>query len=150
MFMIKNIYIFRKILRRISFKQKTAKDLKSSLCVRHFTSGCYSYTAYSGFKKVKRDYQNMFPVLHQVNVSFINYKYFYWGEEIIVSLVLPFSSYHGSQAKGRCNDNVRGVKRGIQPHALLKNRNTCSDAIQTYQPVSDYIFNHRILAYNIP
>lgn len=72
-----------------------------------------------------KTHQNMFPVLHQVNVCLINDEDFYWGQKIKVSFLLPLCTNDSPDAQGRGNDDVWGVEGCIESHALLQDRHPC-------------------------
>lgn len=62
----------------------------------------------------------MFPVLHQVNVSLVNDKKLDRRQKVKISLLLSFSTNDGSQAQGGGDEDVGGVKGGIETNAPLK------------------------------
>lgn len=62
----------------------------------------------------------MFPVLHQVNVSLVNDEKLDRRQKVKISLLLSFSTNDGSQAQGGGDEDVGGVKGGIETNAPLK------------------------------
>lgn len=67
-------------------------------------------------------YQDMLPVLHQVNVSLINDEQFDRRQEVKISLLLSFSTNDGPQAQRGGDEDVRGVEGGVKSDAPLQNR----------------------------
>lgn len=57
-----------------------------------------------------KTYQNVLPILHQVNICLINYENFYRWEKVKIPLLLSLCSNNCSQTKGRGNDDIRRVK----------------------------------------
>lgn len=62
----------------------------------------------------------MFPVLHQVNVSLVDDEKLNRRQEVKISLLLSFSTNDGSQAQGGGDEDVGGVKGGVETNAPLK------------------------------
>lgn len=65
-------------------------------------------------------YQDMLPVLHQVNVSLINDEKLDRRQKVKISLLFSFCTNDGPQAQRGGNEDVGGVKGGIESDAPLK------------------------------
>lgn len=128
----KNILSIRKIIRveggkerNIHVKNQVSKQqqycslpkLSNIRPARHSTAQKWTH--------IWKTHQNMFPVLHQVNICLINDEDFYWWQKIKVSFLLPLCTNDSPDAQGRGNDDVWGVEGCIESHALLQDGNTC-------------------------
>lgn len=105
------------------FRIKSVKPSNTAHCQNWVTSDQQD-TAQKWIHMWKT-HQNVFPVLHQVNVCLINYEDFYWWQKIKVSLLLPLCTNDSPDAQGRGNDDVWRVEGCIEPHALLQDCNPC-------------------------
>ena len=73
-------------------------------------------------------YQDMLPVLHQVNVSLINDEQFNRRQKVKISLLLSFSTNDGPQAQRGGNEDVRGIEGGVKSDAPLQNRHSYANS----------------------
>lgn len=90
----------------------------------------------SPLREKDQHYQDMLPVLHQVNVSLVNDEQLNRRQKVKISL-LSFSTNDSPQTQGGGNEDVRGVEGSVEPDASLKYCHPC-----TNQPSARQFIRH--------